>query len=70
MILKESKFKTIIFGVSGSVATIKAKEIIEGLLKANLNVVFVPTDSSKNFLNIAEYSIDGIKYNKEGPVFV
>jgi hypothetical protein len=56
--------------VSGSVATIKAKEIIEGLLKTNLNVVFVPTDSSKNFLNIAEYSIDGIKYNKEGPVFV
>ncbi len=45
-ILKQSEFKTIIFGVSGSVATIKAKEIIEGLLKLDLNVVVIPTKSS------------------------
>ena len=56
--------------MSGSVATIKAKEIIEGLLKIGLNVVFVSTESSKHFLNIAEYSIDGISTCKEGPVFV
>ncbi len=45
-ILKKSEFKTIIFGVSGSVATIKAKEIIDGLLKLDLNVVVIPTKSS------------------------
>jgi len=56
--------------VSGSVATIKAKEIIEGLIKIGLNVVFVSTESSKHFLNIPEYSIDGIITNKEGPVFI
>ena len=56
--------------MSGSVATIKAKEIIEELLKIGLNVVFVSTESSKHFLNIAEYSIDGISTCKEGPVFV
>ena len=69
-ILKQSKHKTIIFGVSGSVATIKAKEIIEGLLKLGLNVVFVPTDSSQHFLKIPEFSIDGINIDKEGPVLV
>lgn len=32
-VLRESNFKTIIFGISGSVASIKAKEIAEELLK-------------------------------------
>lgn len=56
--------------MSGSVATIKAKEIIEELLKIGLNVVFVSTESSKHFLNIPEYSIGGIINNKEHPVFM
>ena len=30
--LKKSSFPTIIFGISGSVASIKAKEIAEGLI--------------------------------------
>ena len=47
-----------IFGVSGSVATIKAKEIAEELLKLNFNVVLLPTSKSIHFLNLPEYTIE------------
>jgi phosphopantothenoylcysteine decarboxylase len=51
----------VIFGVSGSVASIKAKEIIEGLFSLDLNVVVIATKSSQHFLDLPEYSISGIK---------
>ena len=38
--LRNSQFKTVIFAISGSVASIKAKEISEQLLLNNLNVYF------------------------------
>ena len=41
--LRQSPFKNIIFGVSGSVATIKANLIAKHFLQNNLNVIFLPT---------------------------
>ena len=39
--LKDSPFQTIIFGLSGSVASIKAKDIAQQLLNLNLNVILI-----------------------------
>ena len=48
--LRESTLKTVIFGLSGSVASIKAKEIIQELIHLNLNVIIVPTESASRFI--------------------
>lgn len=47
--LKESPFQTIVYGISGSVASIKAREIAEELLKSGYNVVLLPTSSALHF---------------------
>jgi|LauGreDrversion4_2_1035121.scaffolds.fasta_scaffold40753_1 phosphopantothenoylcysteine synthetase/decarboxylase len=44
--LKESKLKSIIFGVSGSVATIKAKDIASSFLSQGFNVILISTSHS------------------------
>ena len=40
-ILKSSKLLTVVLGLSGSVATIKATDLIDSLVSLSLNVVVV-----------------------------
>ncbi len=54
--IRNSPYKTVIYGVSGSVATIKANEIAIMLLKNNFNVVLIPTPNSIHFLNMPDYN--------------
>ena len=55
--LRLSQLKTVILGVSGSVATIKAKEIAEKLLTdLKVNVVLVPTSNASHFTQLPLYS--------------
>jgi len=42
--------KNVLFGISGSVAAIKTKELTENLLKNNCNVIIVPTKMCTHFL--------------------
>ena len=56
--LRQSSLKTIIFGCSGSAATIKSRDIIEGLVSLNMNVAFVPTKNSTHFLRSSKYSVE------------
>eukprot|EP00347_Sterkiella_histriomuscorum_P002072 403369581 len=49
--LKQSQFRTVIFGISGSVASIKAKDIVQSLIDLNLNVVLIGTKSALHFIN-------------------
>lgn len=55
--LRESPFKTIVYGVSGSVAAIKAKDIALALLANNFNVVLVSTPHTLHFLSLEDYSL-------------
>lgn len=61
--LRASTRKTVIFGVSGSVATIKANVIAKELLDSGINVVLLPTKSAQHFIEKCgpEYSMDQIK---------
>ena len=59
--LKDSKLKTVIYGVSGSVAAIKAKEICTMLLKHGYNTVLVATPNAMNFLSLEDYSLSELK---------
>ena len=65
------KYKTIILAMTGSVASIKANELVEKLLGMNLNVIFIQTTASQHFTQ-NQYLIDEFKINqarKDGPFF-
>lgn len=59
--LKASPLKTVVYGVSGSVAAIKAKEICTMLLKHGYNTVLVATPNALNFLVLEDYSLADLK---------
>ena len=60
---RESKLKTVCLGCSASVASIKACQIIKGLLESNFNVIVVYTQNAKHFLT-PDTDTDNLLFSK------